>query len=308
MVIIITVGGLSIQTGSNGIHRYSVISSSSVMASEPSQTTLYRVYLPFVESNSATLTFEELSLELAQMTDLFSGGMQLDIQTPEEAETLVTMSPSDVSPVVFDSATARARGFSMESIRLAEQLTTLSNRLIEESVQAQASGRVANIDEHTIELHEFPAVNDYFEQARIASQNDALTTSIPQVEVSSWWREYHCGTYWRPLPSRAKNYVVFYNIRNPANTLRSWGYHPTQPGSYAGGGWTRPQTHRWWDCGWNTYRDHAYIWHNNQIHEQNYHGWSHRGEPNPEVWRSGPWPYSYWPSYVYWWHEWGPGR
>lgn len=43
------------------------------------------------------------------------------------------------------------------------------------------------------------------------------------------------------------------------------------------------------------------------IREQNYTG-EPGGEPNPEIYSSGPWPYPDWPLYVLWWHEWDPGR
>jgi hypothetical protein len=108
-----------------------------------------------------------------------------------------------------------------------------------------------------------------------------------------------CGWFPNPKPSQAGPWK---NIprTNPAKVLRAWGYHPT-PG-IAGGGWTRPQTWRASSCGKNTFRDHAYIIEPRTIREQNYTG-SPTGEPNPEVWRSGPWPYAEWPAYVAWWHR-----
>ena len=107
------------------------------------------------------------------------------------------------------------------------------------------------------------------------------------------------GYYPNPKPSRdveRKNY----ERDNPAALLKRLGYHETP--NQAGGGWTRPQTYQPWACGGSTFRDHADVTGPRSLSEQNYKG-SPGGEPNPEVYRSGPWPYPDWPAYVYWWHE-----
>lgn len=128
------------------------------------------------------------------------------------------------------------------------------------------------------------------------------------LRLAAW---YECGSIVRPRPRRAMPAVLVGEVADPAATLSSWGYHRT-PG-FAGGGWTRPQTYNPARCGISTYRDHAFVglrftscigtacefrW---PIREQNYVAAPY-GEPNPEVWRSGPWPYATWPAYVYWWH------
>jgi hypothetical protein len=128
------------------------------------------------------------------------------------------------------------------------------------------------------------------------------------LRLSSW---YECGSVVRPRPRRAMPAVLVGEVKDPAATLSSWGYHRT-PGM-AGGGWTRPRTYNPAVCGISTYRDHAFVglrftysedtacefrW---PIREQNYVDAPY-GEPNPEVWRSGPWPYATWPAYVVMWH------
>ena len=95
---------------------------------------------------------------------------------------------------------------------------------------------------------------------------------------------------------------------NPRATLRAAGYHYTPP-PFAGirnTHFTRPQTYQPSLCGRKTFRDHAIIRDddNNDIYQtQEYTGWIPPGEPNPEIHRSGPWPYLEWPAYVAWWHQ-----
>lgn len=80
------------------------------------------------------------------------------------------------------------------------------------------------------------------------------------------------------------------------------------------------KTYNWWNCGFNTFRDEA-VWEINDITIKNnnpqrpdifenskykyrsqiYSGYP-GGEPNPEVFASGPWTYSDWPVYVAYWH------
>ena len=214
--------------------------------------------------------FTDLSVELASMHDLFSGG--------------------NMAKVSFDSHAAQKKGYSKESILLAEELADYTNLIIDLAKNEQPLPN---------DMSMYPHVQAYFNLASIAADAH-YTPNIQTNERSAWINEYTCGTWWRPRPSSAKSFHVFSHISDPAATLKSWGYHET-PG-WAGGGWTRSHTYTWWLCGWNTYRDHAYI-HNGNIHEQNYHGWTPRGEPNPEVHRSGPWPYPTWPAYVRWWHQ-----
>ena len=147
------------------------------------------------------------------------------------------------------------------------------------------------------------------------------------LDPLSMGRRYRCGWFDRPNPRRANP-----SVRGPlqgaattgyaaAQLAREWGYsqgfHNT-PGR-AGGGMTRPQTFSPFFCGSRTFRDHAFP---DLIQERTCFGpggtepceWRARlyvqdytsapyGEPNPEVWRSGPWPYPEWPAYVSWWHR-----
>jgi hypothetical protein len=140
-------------------------------------------------------------------------------------------------------------------------------------------------------------------------------------------RRYKCGHFVRPVPQHAVPFVEG-PLQGSSPTgagadalARTWGrgqgFHDT-PG-FAGGGMTRPQTFTPALCGLNTYRDHAYpslfqvrtcsdfdgnppCTYQARLLIQDYTS-SPGGEPNPELWRSGPWPDDEWPAYVYWWHR-----
>jgi hypothetical protein len=133
---------------------------------------------------------------------------------------------------------------------------------------------------------------------------------VPGTEIRS---RTDCGYFGNFKPSSKKSYQYYkYNNYSTAlNTLRSWGYHDTS--FYAeqnSTDHTRAQTYKPTSCGFLTFRDHANITDKNslakqsggtppfQINEQNYSGWVPRGEPNPEVFSSAPWPYAEWPAYV----------
>src|SRR6185295_1398442 len=113
-----------------------------------------------------------------------------------------------------------------------------------------------------------------------------------------------CGWYSSPRPTTQAAWTE-YSSANPTQTLLNLGYHP--PSGDVGQGWTRPVTYKSWLCGWNTFRDHGYP-KSTSVREQRYKWFTPPGEPNPEVWISGPWPYPTWPGYVWWWHTWGPGK
>lgn len=235
------------------------------------------------------IDFDALSRDLAFMEELFKGG--------------------NGQPVTFDSEGARLRGYSAMSIKLAEELTAYTNDLIRAASEALKAKKQPRLQELGVDINDYPLLPLYLEKAtehnlkeHSRSKTKAVSKSTPLYVIS----EYYCGSFWRPLPSWQATWKRHLNVSNPAGTLRAWGYHETP--SWAGGGWTRAQTHMWWICGWNTYRDHAYPSGPTIIYEQNYSGRTPRGEPNPEFWRSGPWPYPTWPAYVAWWHQWGPGR
>ncbi len=189
--------------------------------------------------------------------------------------------------VDFDSQAAEKMGYSEESIKLAQELVDLSNTIV----------TTRSINQN---MSAYPSAASFFSQADAYEASKAIESGN---EIQGWANEYYCGTWWHPVPNSGAlwNTTGPYSSQRAAEqTLRNWGYHATP--NLAGGGWTRPQTYKWWYCGWNTFRDHAYIYSSRYIREQNYTG-SIPGEPNPEVWASRPWPYPTWPAYVAWWHS-----
>lgn len=214
--------------------------------------------------------------------------------------------------VTFNATLARKYGFSEPAIRLGEQVAAVTNDLIAGTKQAQIEGNSFQITEISVEIERYPDLRRFW--LDVAKPNahgslDATNLFAKELEPLGLLGASHivCGYYPNPKPSTNGPWTTHQNISDPAATLRSWGYHETWPPDYTGGGWTRPQTYQPLLCGWSTYRDHAFIAGPTTIREQNYTG-SPGGEPNPEVYRSGPWPYPDWPAYVYWWHVYGPGR
>jgi hypothetical protein len=220
--------------------------------------------------------FERLSLEVAQM----------------QADGLVT---GDASGVVFDERAARKARYSPAGIRLVRDLVAFTNEILasEGVAAAEAKERPARPQPSRV-------VASYFDQAE-AYEGAGIE---PEVSAASIVSEAVCGSWWNPLPRSAATWVTFSNLRDPAATLRSWGYHQTAgyASNYSGSDWTRPQTYKPWACGFNSFRDHALISGKNSLREQKYWGWSPNGEPNPEV-HTYVWPYPLWPAYVRWWHD-----
>jgi hypothetical protein len=219
----------------------------------------------------------------------------------------------------FDRTKATKKRFSKQSIDLAQQLTNFSKELAENNFEG--------------DINKYPEVKKFFEEANKASEKggtipNTKTNSIKknkfeiQTEAASAGDlagRLSCGTYGNPRPSSAKSYQSF-KTSDPAKTAKDWGYHNSENIRGRDMGWTRPQTWNWFACGFNTYRDNIAInkrcknygscskWQDttndtSYLVEQNYSGWNPRGEPNVEVWASGPWPYADWPAYVYWWHD-----
>lgn len=241
-----------------------------------------RIYLPYmtVAKNEPSLDFATLSTDLLKMEPLFSGGSgQL---------------------VAFDAEAARLQGFHPESVALAQELAVHTNALINAAnVQLQA-GNSADVVVNSVELASFPRVSAYF---ALATGNELNGGEVEPAGWCNFWLSdaaCSCGHWWYPRPTTPARWVDR-TSSNAASTLRSWGYHET-PG-WAGGGYTRAQTYYSSRCGNNTFRDHAYTLSSTKFREQNYAGFTPRGEPNPEFWASGPWPYAAWPSYVSWWHS-----
>jgi len=247
--------------------------------------------------------FESVAGEVAQMRALFSGG--------------------NGQPVSFNADLARQQLFSTEAIDLAGELTAFTNELMAAAADALKAlapadpagpEPVVDIRQLNVDVSAHPKMAAFFQQAHAYrrawealpdSEKKARAQAIggAQPHINPWDpAALLCGYYTNPMPSVAKAYVFFNNVANPAGTLQAWGYHADPLAIKIGAGWTRPQTFRWWICGFSTFRDNAVI-NGHTISEQNYAGWTPNGEPNPEVWRVGPWPYETWPAYVYWWHQ-----
>lgn len=202
--------------------------------------------------------------------------------------------------------------FSEPAIRLGEQVAAVTNELIAGTKQARLKGNPLQITEVSVDIERYPDLRRFWLDAARPNAHgslDAANLFAKAIEPLGVPGASHivCGYYPNPKPSTNGPWTTHQNISDPAATLRNWGYHETWPPDYTGGGWTRPQTYQPLLCGWSTYRDHAFIAGATTIREQNYTG-SPGEEPNPEVYRSGPWPYPDWPAYVYWWHMYGPRR
>jgi len=226
----------------------------------------------------------------------------------------------------FDLEAARSLRFSAQSLDLAKQMIEATNDIVArvaKSLQELSPGSATRTTiggPLNIDLSRYPALQDFLTRAtehrrQLESLSEPAQENLLDVErqvtrslrvlpqivgINELYAHFDCGYFPNPKPNRT--------VTNPAATLQSWGYHrdpinDLQPRS----GWTRPHTYDWSVCGWDTFRDQAGIF-GNQIAEQKYAGWTPPGEPNPEVWRSGPWPYAEWPVYVWWWHQFGPGR
>lgn len=249
---------------------------------------LSTVYLPLIISSSSN--FDVVSQDLERMIDLFQGGSGV--------------------PVTFDVEQAEQQGFSSESIALAEQLATFSNDIVNSASEPYGVTPSVDITEVDIDVQNYPLVANYFNAATNNSNEPIIEDEEPPplppesgVQPSSAASEYWCGTWWRPRPNFTQSRQAR-TVSDPAATLRSWGYHapPTWDARLQRLGWTRDKTYLPWLCGFRTFRDNASI-DGKTILEQNYGNGTPPGEPNPEVWRSGPWPYAAWPAYVYWWHD-----
>lgn len=202
--------------------------------------------------------------------------------------------------VMFDQSKARTQGVDGSSINLAIELVGFTNEVVRQSKQ---SGDFA-IKSAPSSLEAFPLVADFFTKV-------AAYDTSKQFKIQGWWEELGqgiCGYWGNWKPTRAADYKWYLNVSNPAEILRSWGYHITPGDRTTGGGWTRDQQYNSWICGVNAFRDQGYVYDTTTFWEQNYEGMTPRGEPNVEVWRVFPWPYPLWPAYVIAWHTVGPGR
>ena len=225
--------------------------------------------------------FVAFSADLMKMEKLYSGG--------------------NGELVTFDAKAAYEQGFSADSVALAAELAAHTNALILAAQQALKSDGFSDIATLNVSLDDYPRVQAYFAAATENAKGMADGGSAPEGWCNPGLTDAacSCGHWWYPRPSSTAPWRNW-TSSNPSSTLTSWGYHTTP--NWAGGGWTRAQTYYPSRCGNNTFRDHAYITGSRTFREQNYSGFTPRGEPNPEFWAGGPWAYAAWPSYVQWWH------
>lgn len=239
-------------------------------------------------------SYSNLVNDLAQMKGFFRGGK-------------TGKNKMSFEPVTFNSKAAKAAGFSKESISLAEEIAGFSNHIVDNQQQSLRSSPSGFSSESfaNVTTFDYPKMERFFELAKDESLSTDIIDEEPKVAEMNGWLcslspQCTCGSYGNPRPSRSKD-RVFFEVSNAEETLRTWGYHP--PFALEGEGWTRPRTYKWLLCGFETFRDNAYPVSTTELWEQNYAGWEPNGEPNPEVYRSGPWPYPDWPAYVFWWHQ-----
>lgn len=217
----------------------------------------------------------------------------------EKAQTYTKQEKDDkgvVKKVSFDTDGAKNAGISQEGVTLGQEMADFTNELVQLGSYM-----------FTIDLNKYPNVKDYFKDAtKYEKERSSVNNSDADIQPLAYAGDAAgmavCGWYTNPKPSSSKAYYFWGPYSDPSAVARSWGYH-APPAGMGYLGWTRPQTWNAWYCGYNTFRDEAVPQSNGKLAEQNYAGWTPRGEPNPEVWASGPWPYSNWPSYVYWWHQ-----
>lgn len=180
------------------------------------------------------------------------------------------------------------------ALELSKEMTALTNEIL----TSQGS-----FDFQT-NYRKYPQLKWYFNLAKKFSGKELpVAKALVGSPVSESLSRVICGWFPNPKPGRAKDTYTFSNVSDPEGVLRSWGYHPTINTPLGNPGWTRARIWNPGFCGWNTYRDNANPNVSKKlIYEQNYAGWTPNGEPNPEIWASGPWPYPDWPTYVIWWH------
>ena len=239
---------------------------------------------PFSTARASCIDFLAMTQNLIKMEDLFSGG---------NGELLE-----------FDRSKARGLGFPESSILLAKELTEYINAWQQGPAATDMLGVTGSAPEKP------PRVSAFFHCATQYNKNekDSLRGEASGGCIRGGVRlteaECQCGHWLNPRPNRRAGWTM-HRSSNPRATLIAAGYHYTPPPFAAAKNtnYTRPQTYRPSLCGRKTFRDHAIIEGADSYKTQEYTGWVPPGEPNPEVHRSGPWPYLTWPAYVAWWHQ-----
>jgi hypothetical protein len=198
--------------------------------------------------------------------------------------------------VSSDITGAAATGVPAGTVTLAGQLVAFSGDVV-------AAARTSGLDAATPALGRYPELSRFLAEATRRATAPAEGPAKPAITVSPMLPPWDvCGYYNTPRPTRAAPWRTWGPFGNNLATLFSWGYYPSP---IPGAGWTRPQTWNPFWCSVNTFRDNAVPIDGGYINEQNYAGWSPRGEPNPDSTLGDPsgWPYPDWPAYVYWWHQ-----
>ncbi len=203
----------------------------------------------------------------------------------------------------LDARSARRDGFSEDVVSLAEEIVAFHNELVE----IEAASGVHDVERIKISLERYPGLREFFE---LASQE---STAEKSLNGPSPLGVHPCGTYSNPVPNYNPPWYTYGPYADPEGTLLSWGFHHTA----------------WYACG----QVPPYDCPNDFTRARGYYGpygycssprfrdqgrtdgsayfYIQYGEPNPEVYEgSWPswWPYWYWDAYVFWWHQYGPGR
>lgn len=230
-------------------------------------------------SSKNSENYKLISLELEKMNTLFSGDYY--------------------NKITFNSSLAKELNYSKASIKLANEIANHTNLVISKFRENKIGGNFSLKNDSRLEPKKNTLLNWYFEESKKNSKDNTFGKRLSKDirGITIYCPACECGGFSMPKPSKAAQWLTHYNTT--ASTLINWGYHSTP--SWAGGGYTRPQTYKSWACGVGSFRDHAYVI-NANVREQNYNGFIPRGEPNPEI-NTYNWPYPIWPSYVYWWHN-----
>lgn len=189
-------------------------------------------------------------------------------RTLSEIEPFVTTDERGLQRL--DVAAARRSGVSEDGIEVGHRLVALDNRTVAAALAGQTA-QVAGED--------FAFIEPFF----LAQAKDGSP----------------CGDRRNPAPcpERIESLRCFVSLEAAREHLETLGYHRTA--LYAGGRYgrdfTRVLPHE--DCGKGPFRDQAIVREQGASWAYNTQGL----EPNPEI-LDYVWPYSWWPSYVAWWH------
>lgn len=276
---------------------------------------MYRIWLLFTVLATA-LVFSLTSVAVAQKSDSknFQKTSKPTSITTHQVE-ILTQKLKALEPYVkykkngtqtIDTRAARRAGYSTDVVRLAAEIVAYQNAMLNET---RKKGN-RDIRQHKVPLKKFPKVKEFYKAATKAARTDKVHTSnssdedsSPDVTALARTRRA-CGDWNRPIPNYTPRWVNHGYKNRPARTLRNWGFHKTR--FYACGArysytcqrdTTRPRYYysRYGVCSKPLFRDHGRFY-NHRVYVQ-------YGEPNPEIFHVGIWPYWNWGAYVRWWHN-----